>query len=149
MQNVTEPRRNRKKWAEGENLPLMKILRKVNSRWLKAKIAFTLPIRISFHFFLSLFRNFGAISVENISSHCPSRDLFSTKQVQRPSNPINLDLLVLNKLFTFQEKKHLGELMVSLCYLPRAGRLTLTVIKARNLRAGDKINGKSGECRFY
>ncbi|KAK6637193.1 hypothetical protein RUM44_007607 [Polyplax serrata] len=49
----------------------------------------------------------------------------------------------MNILCPPQEKKHLGELMVSLCYLPRAGRLTLTVIKARNLRAGDKINGKS------
>lgn len=33
--------------------------------------------------------------------------------------------------------------MLSLCYLPTAGRLTLTVIKARNLKAMD-ITGKSG-----
>lgn len=45
----------------------------------------------------------------------------------------------------FQEKKRLGELMLSLCYLPRAGRLTVTVIKARNLRAKDILNGKSGK----
>uniref|UniRef100_H3CQT3 Synaptotagmin 9 n=1 Tax=Tetraodon nigroviridis TaxID=99883 RepID=H3CQT3_TETNG len=31
----------------------------------------------------------------------------------------------------------LGELMFSLCYLPTAGRLTITVIKARNLKAMD------------
>lgn len=34
--------------------------------------------------------------------------------------------------------------MLSLCYLPTAGRLTLTVIKGRNLKAMD-ITGKSGE----
>jgi len=33
--------------------------------------------------------------------------------------------------------------MLSLCYLPTAGRLTLTVVKARNLKAMD-ITGKSG-----
>ncbi|XP_015173256.1 PREDICTED: synaptotagmin-10-like isoform X2 [Polistes dominula] len=41
-----------------------------------------------------------------------------------------------------QEKVDLGELMLSLCYLPTAGRLTLTVIKARNLKAMD-ITGSS------
>jgi synaptotagmin-9 len=44
----------------------------------------------------------------------------------------------------FKEKKELGELMLSLCYLPTAGRLTVTVIKARNLKAMD-ITGSSGE----
>lgn len=33
--------------------------------------------------------------------------------------------------------------MFSLCYLPTAGRLTITVIKARNLKAMD-ITGASG-----
>lgn len=33
--------------------------------------------------------------------------------------------------------------MLSLCYLPTAGRLTLTVVKARNLKGMD-ITGKSG-----
>lgn len=37
----------------------------------------------------------------------------------------------------------LGKLMLSLCYLPTAGRLTVTVIKARNLKAMD-ITGSSG-----
>ncbi|KAM0724800.1 Synaptotagmin-9 [Formica fusca] len=45
-------------------------------------------------------------------------------------------------LCALQEKVDLGELMLSLCYLPTAGRLTLTVIKARNLKAMD-ITGKS------
>ncbi|XP_036441506.1 synaptotagmin-9 [Colossoma macropomum] len=36
----------------------------------------------------------------------------------------------------------LGDLMFSLCYLPTAGRLTITVIKARNLKAMD-ITGAS------
>lgn len=39
----------------------------------------------------------------------------------------------------------LGELMFSLCYLPTAGRLTITMIKARNLKAMD-ITGASGGC---
>lgn len=34
--------------------------------------------------------------------------------------------------------------MLTLCYLPTAGRLTLTVIKARNLKAMD-ITGSSGK----
>lgn len=42
-----------------------------------------------------------------------------------------------------QENVDLGELMFSLCYLPTAGRLTITMIKARNLKAMD-ITGASG-----
>lgn len=45
-------------------------------------------------------------------------------------------------LCALQEKVDLGELMLTLCYLPTAGRLTLTVIKARNLKAMD-ITGSS------
>ncbi|XP_068623200.1 synaptotagmin-10-like [Battus philenor] len=48
----------------------------------------------------------------------------------------------MNILAAPQEKKDLGELMLSLCYLPTAGRLTVTVIKGRNLKAMD-INGSS------
>lgn len=49
-----------------------------------------------------------------------------------------------NIILFFQEKFDLGEIMVSLCYLPTAGRLTLTIIKARNLKAMD-ITGSSGK----
>ncbi|KAH3738727.1 synaptotagmin-10-like [Dreissena polymorpha] len=45
-------------------------------------------------------------------------------------------------LSTNQEKFDLGELMITLCYLPTAGRLTLTAVKARNLKAMD-ITGSS------
>ncbi|KAK0183487.1 hypothetical protein PV327_001524 [Microctonus hyperodae] len=41
-----------------------------------------------------------------------------------------------------QERVNLGEVMMTLCYLPTAGRLTVTVIKARNLKAMD-ITGSS------
>lgn len=41
----------------------------------------------------------------------------------------------------------LGDLMFSLCYLPTAGRLTITIIKARNLKAMD-ITGASGRHEF-
>ncbi|XP_048206947.1 synaptotagmin-10 [Perognathus longimembris pacificus] len=40
------------------------------------------------------------------------------------------------------ESVDLGEIMFSLCYLPTAGRMTLTVIKCRNLKAMD-ITGSS------
>ncbi|XP_076273187.1 synaptotagmin-10-like isoform X2 [Rhynchophorus ferrugineus] len=40
------------------------------------------------------------------------------------------------------DKVDLGELMVCLCFLPKAGRLTLTIIKGVNLKAMD-ITGKS------
>ncbi|KAL8599128.1 hypothetical protein ACOMHN_007844 [Nucella lapillus] len=36
-----------------------------------------------------------------------------------------------------QENADVGEVMLSLCYLPTAGRLTLTVLKARGLKAMD------------
>ncbi|XP_031650396.1 synaptotagmin-6-like [Oncorhynchus kisutch] len=44
--------------------------------------------------------------------------------------------------FATTESVDLGEIMFSLCYLPTAGRLTLTVIKCRNLKAMD-ITGYS------
>uniref|UniRef100_A0A8C4NAV9 Synaptotagmin IXb n=1 Tax=Eptatretus burgeri TaxID=7764 RepID=A0A8C4NAV9_EPTBU len=43
---------------------------------------------------------------------------------------------------TTTENVELGELMFSLCYLPTAGRLTITIIKAQNLKAMD-ITGAS------
>ena len=41
----------------------------------------------------------------------------------------------------------LGELLVSLTYLPAKNTLTIGVLKARNLKAKD-INGKSGKGSF-
>lgn len=46
-----------------------------------------------------------------------------------------------------QEKADIGEVMLSLCYLPTAGRLTLTVVKARGLKAMD-ITGSAGMSYF-
>lgn len=46
-------------------------------------------------------------------------------------------------LLCLQEKADLGELNFSLCYLPTAGRLTVTIIKATNLKAMD-LTGFSG-----
>lgn len=40
--------------------------------------------------------------------------------------------------------EELGEILVSLCYLPAAGRLTVTIIKARNLKAMD-FTGQAGQ----
>lgn len=50
-------------------------------------------------------------------------------------------------LFLEQDNVDLGDLMFSLCYLPTAGRLTITIIKARNLKAMD-ITGASGRNEF-
>ncbi|XP_054262923.1 synaptotagmin-10-like isoform X2 [Macrosteles quadrilineatus] len=59
----------------------------------------------------------------------------------------NTDLLqeieyTMNILCAPQEKKELGELLLTLCYLPKAGRLTVTIVKAQNLKAMD-ITGAS------
>jgi hypothetical protein len=43
-------------------------------------------------------------------------------------------------------KDKCGELLTSLCYHPSSSILTLTLLKARNLKAKD-INGKSGKSR--
>ncbi|XP_032893775.1 synaptotagmin-10 [Amblyraja radiata] len=40
-------------------------------------------------------------------------------------------------IYVTSESVDLGEIMFSLCYLPTAGRMTLTVIKCRNLKAMD------------
>ncbi|OAD61394.1 Synaptotagmin-9 [Eufriesea mexicana] len=45
-------------------------------------------------------------------------------------------------LCAMQDKVDMGKLMLSLCFLPTAGRLAVTVIKARNLKAMD-ITGSS------
>lgn len=47
-------------------------------------------------------------------------------------------------MFSFKDDLDLGELTLTLCYLPAAGRLTVTIVKAINLKAMD-INGKSGK----
>lgn len=54
-----------------------------------------------------------------------------------------LDRASLNPFPQPQEKADLGELNFSLCYLPTAGRLTVTIIKASNLKAMD-LTGFSG-----
>ncbi|XP_012694561.2 synaptotagmin-9b [Clupea harengus] len=45
-------------------------------------------------------------------------------------------------LYVTSDNVDLGDLMFSLCYLPTAGRLTVTMVKARNLKAMD-ITGAS------
>ena len=42
-----------------------------------------------------------------------------------------------------QSESEFGELLMSLRYLPTAGRLTVTVLRARHLRATD-VTGKTG-----
>lgn len=56
-------------------------------------------------------------------------------------------LLHIVSLSLEQDNVDLGDLMFSLCYLPTAGRLTITIIKARNLKAMD-ITGASGRNLF-
>ncbi|XP_077447894.1 synaptotagmin-6 isoform X1 [Stigmatopora argus] len=63
-------------------------------------------------------------------------NLFETSDLSRETN-IWRDID-----YATSESVDLGEIMFSLCYLPTAGRLTLTVIKCRNLKAMD-ITGYS------
>ncbi|XP_034074086.1 synaptotagmin-6 [Gymnodraco acuticeps] len=63
-------------------------------------------------------------------------NLFETSDLSRETN-IWRDIQ-----YASTESVDLGEVMFSLCYLPTAGRLTLTVIKCRNLKAMD-ITGYS------
>ena len=49
----------------------------------------------------------------------------------------------LNVLFMLQGK--LGEALISLCYQPTVGRITVVVMKCRDLKSKD-INGYSGKC---
>ncbi|XP_051915440.1 synaptotagmin-6 isoform X2 [Hippocampus zosterae] len=63
-------------------------------------------------------------------------NLFETSDLSRETN------LWRDIDYATSESVDLGEIMFSLCYLPTAGRLTLTVIKCRNLKAMD-ITGYS------
>ncbi len=47
-----------------------------------------------------------------------------------------------------KDTTEVGELLVSLCYLPAVERLTVTIIKARNLKPMD-LNGSSGTNFYY
>ncbi|XP_064084988.1 synaptotagmin-10-like isoform X3 [Macrobrachium nipponense] len=69
----------------------------------------------------------GQVVLQGVAEHCD------------PDNEMEYVMDILN---TKHESRELGELMLSLCYLPTAGRLTVTVIKMRNLRAMD-ITGSS------
>ena len=63
---------------------------------------------------------------------------------QPPCSVSDLSLSLSVSLSDLQEKADLGELNFSLCYLPTAGRLTATIIKATNLKAMD-LTGFSGK----
>ena len=45
----------------------------------------------------------------------------------------------------FQKQADLGEIMFSLAYLPSAERLTVVIMKARNLKADDTKPGTSSK----
>ncbi|XP_063870178.1 synaptotagmin-10-like [Scylla paramamosain] len=69
----------------------------------------------------------GQVVVRGVADYC------------HPDLETDYQMDILN---TRHDQRELGEVMLSLCYLPTAGRLTLTVIKMRNLRAMD-ITGSS------
>ncbi|XP_018027656.1 synaptotagmin-10 [Hyalella azteca] len=70
----------------------------------------------------------GQVVMRNVQYHCQ----------QSVELTYTMDILTTKQ----QDVRDLGELMLSLCYLPTAGRLTVTVIKMRRLRALD-ITGSS------
>ncbi|CAB3241510.1 unnamed protein product [Arctia plantaginis] len=80
--------------------------------------------------------DFDRFSRHDLIGHVVLKGLLESTDLQQQIE------YTMNILAAPQEKKDLGELMLSLCYLPTAGRLTVTVIKARNLKAMD-INGSS------
>ncbi|KAL0829727.1 hypothetical protein ABMA28_003222 [Loxostege sticticalis] len=80
--------------------------------------------------------DFDRFSRHDLIGHVVLKGLLESADLQQEIE------YTMNILAPPQEKKDLGELMLSLCYLPTAGRLTVTVIKGRNLKAMD-INGSS------
>ncbi|XP_031339838.1 synaptotagmin-10-like isoform X1 [Photinus pyralis] len=80
--------------------------------------------------------DFDRFSRHDLIGHVVLKGLLETADLQQEIE------YTMNILCPPQDKVDLGEIMLSLCYLPTAGRLTLTVIKGRNLKAMD-ITGKS------
>ncbi|XP_076036162.1 synaptotagmin-6-like isoform X3 [Oratosquilla oratoria] len=69
----------------------------------------------------------GQVVLEGVADYCD------------PHSEVQYDMDILTAK---SESRELGEVMLSLCYLPTAGRLTVTVIKMRSLTAMD-ITGSS------
>ncbi|KAK9753451.1 C2 domain [Popillia japonica] len=80
--------------------------------------------------------DFDRFSRHDLIGHVVLKGLLDSTDLQQEIE------YTMNILCPPQDKVDLGELMLSLCYLPTAGRLTVTVIKGRNLKAMD-ITGKS------
>ncbi|XP_077572449.1 synaptotagmin-6 isoform X1 [Stigmatopora nigra] len=80
--------------------------------------------------------DFDRFSRHDMIGEVVMENLFETSDLSRETN-IWRDID-----YATSESVDLGEIMFSLCYLPTAGRLTLTVIKCRNLKAMD-ITGYS------
>lgn len=80
---------------------------------------------------------FGRFSKHELIGSVRLSDLHSIKDITSGEVELNKNLLQLN-----DDNLDLGELTLTLCYLPAAGRLTVTVVKAINLKSMD-INGKS------
>ncbi|GLV36122.1 Synaptotagmin 1 [Carabus blaptoides fortunei] len=80
--------------------------------------------------------DFDRFSRHDLIGHVVLKGLLETTDLQQEIE------YTMNILCAPQDKVDLGELMVSLCYLPTAGRLTLTIIKGRNFKAMD-ITGSS------
>ncbi|XP_062871114.1 synaptotagmin-6 [Trichomycterus rosablanca] len=84
---------------------------------------------------LSVF-DFDRFSRHDMIGEVEMDNLFETSDLSRETS-IWKDIQ-----YSTSESVDLGEVMFSLCYLPTAGRLTMTVIKCRNLKAMD-ITGYS------
>ena len=64
----------------------------------------------------------------------------------KPHSPLFEKLLILSYLFSQQEK--LGDICFSLRYVPTAGKLTVVILEAKNLKKMD-VGGLSGESDVY
>jgi hypothetical protein len=81
---------------------------------------------------------FGRFSKHELIGTVRLNELHTIKDISVGEVEMNRNLLQLN-----EDNLDLGELTLTLCYLPAAGRLTVTVVKCINLKSMD-INGKSG-----
>ncbi|CAG6021888.1 unnamed protein product, partial [Menidia menidia] len=80
--------------------------------------------------------DFDRFSRHDMIGEVMLENLFETSDLSRETN------IWREIQYATSESVDLGEIMFSMCYLPTAGRLTLTVIKCRNLKAMD-ITGYS------
>ncbi|CAF0755028.1 unnamed protein product [Brachionus calyciflorus] len=115
-----------------------KIQRKTCQPVFEETFYFQLPFEELQHRTLHVaYLEFGRFSKHELIGSVRMSDLNLIKDLQTADVEFVRNLIPLA-----EDDLELGELTLTLCYLPAAGRLTVTIVKAFNLKAMD-INGKS------